>query len=169
MRVERLAPIHAGAYRAFMLRAYRESPDAFTSTVQEREALPLAWWQARVSDAPDAESCVLGAFGGDALVGVVGLRLSARERTRHKATVFGMVVAPSHRGRGVGRMLVEAAAEHARGIPEVNVLQLTVREPNASARRLYEACGFEVFGVEPLAVRTPSGFAATVHMWRAVR
>ncbi|MEM1057359.1 MAG: GNAT family N-acetyltransferase [Bacteroidota bacterium] len=169
MTVRRLTPSHAAAYRALMLAAYREAPLAFTSTVHEREALPLDWWRERVSDAPDAAQRVLGAFDGDTLVGVAGLRFHQRERTRHKATLFGMYTAPAHRGLGLGRQLVQAATEAARAEPGVSILQLTVRAPNTVARRLYEACGFEAFGVEPRAVRTRDGHVlATVHMWRPV-
>ncbi|MBS0426345.1 MAG: GNAT family N-acetyltransferase, partial [Proteobacteria bacterium] len=47
MPVRRLAPADAPAYRALMLDAYARHPEAFTSTVAEREPLPLAWWEAR--------------------------------------------------------------------------------------------------------------------------
>ena len=41
MPVERLRPADAADYRALMLDAYARRPDAYTSTVAEREALPL--------------------------------------------------------------------------------------------------------------------------------
>jgi len=37
----------AEAYRAMMLEAYAAHPRAFTSTVAERAALPMSWWQER--------------------------------------------------------------------------------------------------------------------------
>ncbi|MEL6614756.1 MAG: GNAT family N-acetyltransferase [Bacteroidota bacterium] len=169
MDLRRLTPADAPAYRALALSGYAESPEAFTSTVREREPLPLAWWTERVSDAPEAASLVIGTWDADRLVGVAGLRFSTRERKRHIATLYGMFVAPEARGRGLGRRLVEAALEHLRQKPGVEVVQLTVREPNAGARRLYAVCGFEAFGVEPLAIRLGDGqFVATVHMWRRV-
>ena len=170
MTVRPLTPDGAPAYRALMLRGYAEAPHAFTSTVGEREAVPLEWWRARVSDAPEALQRVIGAFDAGRLVGVAGLRRKARERTRHIATLYGMYVAPEARGRSLGRQLVDVAVRHAREAPGVLVVQLTVREPNAPARRLYASCGFETFGVEPLAVRADDGtFVSTVHMWRRVR
>lgn len=169
MTIRRLTPADAPAYRALALSGYAESPEAFTSTVREREPQPLAWWAERVSDAPEAASVVIGAWDGDRLVGVVGLRFETRERTRHKATLYGMVVSPEARGRGLGRRLVEAALEHLRQRPGIEAVTLTVREPNTAARGLYRACGFEAFGVEPLAVRGDGGgYVATVHMWRRV-
>ncbi|MEM6327313.1 MAG: GNAT family N-acetyltransferase [Bacteroidota bacterium] len=169
MTVRRLAPADASAYRTLMLAAYTEAPHAFTSTRRERESLPAEWWRERVSSHPDATQRVFGAFDGSAMVGVAGLRFHTRERTRHKATLFGMYIAPAYRGRGLGRSLVHASIEAARAEPGVLVLHLTVRESNTPARRLYASCGFETFGVEPMAVRTnDGGFLATVHMWREV-
>jgi hypothetical protein len=43
--IKRLTPEYAAAYRALMLDAYRLHPDAFTSDVSEREALPIGWWE----------------------------------------------------------------------------------------------------------------------------
>jgi len=64
----------------------------------------------------------------------------------HVLEVNGLAVSPRLQGRGVGRSLVEEAKREAsrRGARK---LALRVLEPNASARRLYEECGFEVEGV----------------------
>ncbi|MEM1116016.1 MAG: GNAT family N-acetyltransferase [Bacteroidota bacterium] len=166
--IRRLVPDHAARYRALMLAAYAEAGGAFTSTVAERETLPLAWWESRLSNDPEAVERVLGAFVDGDLVGVAGLRRARRLRTRHKATLFGMVVQPAHRGRGIGRALVEAVLGEAASEPGVLVVQLTVTEANAAARRLYEACGFAAFGTEPFAIRLGDGFASKVHLWRGV-
>lgn len=168
MRIRRLTPAHAAEYRALMLRAYGEEPDTFTSTVSEREPLPLDWWTSRVSDDPDPTEMVFGAFVRGRLVGVAGLRYERRPRTRHKATLFGTYVLPTFRGQGIARALVEAALEQARSTPGVRVVQLTVTESNAPALRLYESCGFVPFGTEPLAIRVGERFVSKVHMWRAV-
>ncbi len=165
----RLTPKHAEAYRALMLEAYARQPEAFTSTVAEREGLPLAWWTARVSAAPDATQMVLGAFRDDVLVGVAGLAFATRPKLVHKATLFGMYVRDAYRKRGLGRRLVAAVLAHARQRPETQVVQLTVTETNSAAQRLYTACGFETFGVEPYAMRVGDRLVAKVHMWRRVR
>ncbi len=168
MQIHRLTPAHAAAYRAIMLQAYATEPDAFTSTVPEREPLPLEWWAARVSDQPEAAELALGAFDGARLVGVVGLRFERRARTLHKATLYGLFVLPDFRRHGVARGLVEAVLEEARSTPGLRVVQLTVTETNAPAIRLYQSCGFQPFGTEPLALRVGDGFVGKVHMWREV-
>lgn len=168
MQVRRLTPANAAEYRAVMLRAYASEPHAFTATVPERERLPLAWWTARVSDQPDAAQRVLGAFDGNLLVGVAGLRFEHRERTAHKASLFGVSVLPEFRGRGIARTLVEAVLEEARGVPGTAIVQLGFIEPNAPALRLYESCGFVSFGTEPYAIKDGERFRSILHMWREV-
>ena len=166
--LHRLTPADAPAYRALMLRAYADASDAFTSTVAEREGLPLDWWERRVSGAPDATELVVGAVDGARLMGAAGLRFERRPRTRHKALLYGLYVDAEARGHGLARALTEAVLRRARQSPETRVLRLTVMETNRRAQRLYASLGFEVFGTEPLAIRREDGFEAVVHMWRPV-
>ena len=162
-RIRRLAPPDAPSYRTLMLDAYAGHLLAFTASVEEREPLPLSWWEARVSD---ATSMVFGAFDGDTLVGVAGVRVETRDKLRHKATLFGMYVHAHARGRGVGRALVQAVLARARAQAQCRVLQLTVTEGNSEAQALYTACGFAPFGREPMAMRHGDGYVAKIHMWR---
>ena len=76
-----------------------------------------------------------------------------------------MFVMESSRGLGVGRALMQAALAHARASPGVLLLSLTVTHGNEPAVRLYEGFGFKAFGTEPLAILTPSGYRAKIHMW----
>ena len=57
------------------------------------------------------------------------------------AHLMSMAVAPAHRGRGVGEVLVEAFVDEMarRGVPR---LMLGVRDGNVPARRLYERTGW---------------------------
>lgn len=165
MRVAKLAAVDMPRYRELMLHAYASAPDAFTSTPEERAAQSDAAWTTRLED-PKGLSEAFGAFEMDALVGSVTLEYSDRQKTRHKAHLVGMFVRESARGLGAGRALVEAALAAATAKPGVEVVTLTVTEGNAPAIRLYEAFGFQFFGVEPMAVATPKGYLGKVHMWR---
>jgi len=166
--IRRLGPADAAPYRALMLEAYERHPDAFTSTAAERAALPEAWWHARLDEAADAPDVVLGAFVRGELVGCAGLSFETRAKTRHKSTLFGMYVDGAYRHLGIGRELVMAVLALARQRSGVRLIQLTVTDGNAVARRLYEQCGFAAFGVEPCAVAVGDAFVAKVHMWRAL-
>ncbi|MFW0757965.1 GNAT family N-acetyltransferase [Pseudomonas sp. H11T01] len=163
MTIQRLSPQHAMRYRALMLEAYGLHPEAFTSSVAERAAMPLAWWESRLTSDLDR---VLGAFEGDNLVGIVGLAFEPREKARHKATLFGMYVSAGFRHGGLGYQLVQAALAEARVHQGLKLIQLTVTAGNNAAFALYQRCGFVQFGLEPLAVRVGEEYLDKIHMWR---
>jgi ribosomal protein S18 acetylase RimI-like enzyme len=122
-------------------------------------ALDAETWSPLVSPGPppDAGRLFFGAGlePGDVLVAEVDGAVAGYaalgtptplESNRHVAYVRGLAVSPAHRGQGVGRALVEAAAAAAvaRGARR---LTLRVLAPNTAARALYESCGFAVEGV----------------------
>ncbi len=163
-RAERLSREWAEEYRALMLEAYAGHPDAFTSSVEERAAMPPSWWEKRLDPDPGAAECVYGAIVDGRLAGAVGLSFEPREKARHKAHLFGMFVPERSRNQGLGAMLVSAALEGARARPGVKLVQLTVTELNQAARSLYEKHGFVAFGIEPYAVAVDGDYIAKVHM-----
>ena len=134
--VRRLAPADAAAYRALMLDGYAREPEAFTATVAERAGLPLAFWQARLAPGDAAADIVIGALLDGQLAGALGLGFAQRPKLRHKASLFGMFVAPHARRRGLGRLLVEAALEEARRRAGIVQVQLTVTEGNPAPQGL---------------------------------
>ena len=164
MHVAALSVSDASRYRELMLHAYAAAPDAFTSTPEERAAEPESWWQKRIAD-PTGLSATLGAYYEGKLVGTVTVEFSAKPKTRHRARLIGMFVHESRRGLGLGAGLAHAALACARARPEVRVVTLTVTEGNTAAISLYERCGFRSFGTEPMAIATPTGYKAKVHMW----
>ncbi|MEP7281991.1 MAG: GNAT family N-acetyltransferase [Rubrivivax sp.] len=160
----------APAYRALMLEAYASHPDAFTSTVDERAPLPLAWWAARLSGSAPAPETVWGAFDPTtgALVGAAGLRFETRPRLAHKCTLFGMFVRTAARGQGAGRQLVDALLRAAAERSGVRLVQLTVSEGNAGALALYRRCGFEPIGREPAANLCGDRWVTKLHLWHTL-
>jgi RimJ/RimL family protein N-acetyltransferase len=142
----------------------RDCPDAFTSSFEEDAAKPLSWVVARLTPDPK-DGTVLGAFDADgALVGSIGLARELRRKQRHKALLFGMFVAPERAERGVGRELLAACLARARAIAGLEQVDLTVTATNARARRIYEAAGFRVFGIEERALKVGDRYHAKAHM-----
>lgn len=162
--VRRLTPADAAAHRALMLQAYTDDSTSFTSSAAEREVLPLSWWAARMAEGEDALERVFGAFVEGQLAGAAGLSMQSRPKLRHKALLFGMYVRPEHRGRGLGRALVEAVLAEARRAPQLQIVQLTVTQGNTAAETLYRRCGFEPWGVEPMGTFDNGRFHGKVHM-----
>lgn len=77
--------------------------------------------------------------GGD-VVGRVGVRAAGRA-----AEIVGLVVEATHRRRGVGTALLDAAERWARDRGCATV-RLTVGQHNADAIRLYDGRGYHVVG-----------------------
>jgi RimJ/RimL family protein N-acetyltransferase len=168
MLVRRLIPADAPAYRTLMLSAYRDHPEAFTSSYEERAAQPADGWAWRLAPGAEVAQRVFGAFVGDRLVAAAGWQREDRSKTAHRAELFGMFVAGDVRGRGAGRALVDAVLADLRATPGMLTVRLTVTDGNDAAERLYARCGFVRIGREPMAVRVGEGFVAKVAMWRAL-
>ena len=60
--------------------------------------------------------------------------------------INGLAVDPAYRRRGIARALLDAAIDESRS-RGARRLTLRVFAPNAAARALYDAAGFEVEGV----------------------
>lgn len=163
IQVTQLAPQDAKAYKALMLRAYADAADSFTSTPQERAQEPDSWWLERIAH-PKGLTVVWGAFADTRLVGTVSVEFTPQTKTRHKGLVVAVFVEADCRGQGLARKLMQAVIAHALERPGLRLLQLGVTQGNAAAEGLYLSLGFKTYGVEPMAVWTPGGFRAKVHM-----
>ncbi|MGF7239728.1 ribosomal protein S18 acetylase RimI-like enzyme [Pseudomonas oryzihabitans] len=165
MNIQRLGPAWAPFYRQLMLDAYARHPEAFTSSPEERAALPLDWWERRLQEDDQAQELVWGAIRGAELLGVVGLGRETREKVRHKATLFGLYVPDRYRRLGIAKGLLDELLTHAQGLPGLRVVQLTVTEGNDAALALYRQAGFNLFGSEPLAIAVGDGLLTKLHLW----
>jgi RimJ/RimL family protein N-acetyltransferase len=163
--IRRLGTTDAVAYRAFRLRAVRETPLAFTASFDEESAKPLAATVARLAPPGRPDDAVFGAFDGpEELIGIVGLSVAPRPQERHLANLFGMGVAREATRRGVGRALVLRVLEYAQSLDGVLQVELRVSEGNEAAERLYCACGFEEWGRQRRAVMVQGTAVTKIHM-----
>ena len=163
--IRRLTPQDAAGYRALRLRALREHPDAFTSGFEEEQAKPVDWSAQRLATSADRpHDFFLGAFQGDALLGMVGLQGRYRAKERHNATVVGMYVAPELAGQGAGLALMRALIRQAHACEGLEQLDLSVTAGNDRAQAIYARCGFTVYGIHPDAIKVGDRYYAKVHM-----
>lgn len=102
-------------FREVRLRALRQDPRAFAATVEEEVAMTEEEWRARM-----LRSSRMIASLDDEIIGVVSLRVEPGPPSGDElddlepAEVFGLWVAPEHRGRGTPSQLIDAAADRAR-------------------------------------------------------
>ena len=92
-----------------------------------------------------ADAAVYVAVDGEDVVGRLSLARDPNPASRHVADL-GLMVAASHRRRGIGRALLEQAVQWARAA-DVRKLELHVFPWNEAAIVLYERFGFEREGL----------------------
>lgn len=147
--VKPLEPAQWRTYRDVRLEALRDSPDAFGSTHASEAMRTDEDWSARLqSAARSGNDRAFLAFDGDTACGLVWCKLAAAEPG--VADIFQMWVAPTSRGLGAGRALLQAALDWARSLGMQRV-RLGVTDQDTPAMRLYLAQGFRPEGPkEPL-------------------
>jgi GNAT superfamily N-acetyltransferase len=106
---------------------------------QERDALSTLWGFRVVWHEQRHE---LAALDGDAVAGVLGLRIAAS-----LAHVESLLVSPERRRTGIGRRLVTRAEEMAN---YYNCHKVTVEVlAGGGAHKFFEACGYKIEAVLP--------------------
>ncbi len=134
------------------LRALQDNPEAFGSTYEETLQRGKESFRQRLRQ-PHEQTFFLGAFEAESLVGMVGFYRESGLKGQHKGYIISMYAAPEQRRHGIGKALVAEAIAQARKIPGLEQLLLAVVTTNDAARRLYRSLGFEVYGLEPRALK----------------
>ena len=137
--------------------AFGESAAEFQNTTVQKSAERLG--------SGSADSFVMGAFDGPKLVGTIGLYREPPAKRRHKGHIWGVFVAGSHRGSGVGKALLTAILDAAREMPGLTQVRLSVSVTQREARALYTAVGFQTWGIEPRALCVDGEFVDEEHMY----
>jgi RimJ/RimL family protein N-acetyltransferase len=140
-------------------------PEAFSSdAAAEKNKEPADYLYRLGIDRRSGGHFLLGAWRGARIVGAIGCERELRLKVQHIGHVVGMMVRPEARGRGVGHDLLEACIAEARQTPGLEMLTLTVTVGNTAAIRLYERCGFIVYGTLPRALRIGRVYHDKLHM-----
>jgi RimJ/RimL family protein N-acetyltransferase len=145
------------------LQALESAPEAFGESTEEHRQTAMEVYASRLRDGGD-ENFVIGAFAGPDLVGMVGFYRELRLKRRHRGGIWGMFVAPSFRGQGVGAALLHDALTKARAIPGLRSVHLSVTAGQAAARRLYISAGFRSYGTEMEALKVGDRYIDEEHM-----
>jgi GNAT superfamily N-acetyltransferase len=148
MNIRRIKPDEWALLRDMRLRALRDAPEAFGQTYENAAAEPELEWRsaARAASSGDRRAWFFARPDGPAVEagspGDLGM-VQARRRPPDDCLVFSMWVAPEARRGGVGRELIQAAADWARSWGGRRIV-LWVTGVNESAMRFYERVGFRL-------------------------
>lgn len=153
MNIRVLDDFDVQVYKEVRLRALQSDPDSFGSTYEQEATRPLSAFIERIQHTKDRFT--LGCFDdSNKLVGTVNFVRENRLKTAHKGNIYGMYIEPRFRRQGLGKALVlaliERAVKECEGLEQIH---LAVVSNNESAKRLYTSLGFEVYGVEPHALK----------------
>lgn len=106
--------------------------------------------------------------GENAILGHVDLRARREPHATHR-TVLGMGVHRDHRGKGLGKALLQFAWGWALQEPSLDWMDLEVIATNAPARALYQKAGFNEVGTFRDMFRMDGASVDYVHMTKALR
>lgn len=137
MEITRIGPADWERFRDVRLASLSESPAAFGSRHADWVDAPAERWKSRLTEVP----LTLLAQEGTTVVGVV----SGQPVGEKWVELISMWVAPTARGLGVARQLIDAVADWAAG--QDRTTYLMVRSDNVRARKSYERAGFVDKGV----------------------
>src|SRR5947207_5067515 len=137
--LEPITPQNAMVFKAVRLRALQVMPSAFGSTYAKESQLTDADWIKRALQWNSERSAALLAMDGDTACGIVGSFLDQDDATR--AHLVSMWTAPTHRRRGIGRLLVNEVLGWAR-LRTARTLPLMVTSNNEAAILFYQGLGF---------------------------
>ena len=140
VRIRRIRPDDGLVLRDLRLRSIADAPDAFGQPLKEARGRPEKEWHrsARQSSRGDSRTWLI-AETPDGSVGLV----QGRKRRPSTLLLFSMWVDPSVRRLGVGRLLIEALEDWARGWDGAETI-LWVLGANAAAIGFYRDLGFSI-------------------------
>jgi ribosomal protein S18 acetylase RimI-like enzyme len=137
--IEPITALNTFLFKAVRLRALHDAPQAFGSTYAKEFQLTDSDWIKRVERWNGESGAGFLAMDEDTACGIAGSFLDQNDPTR--AQLISMWTAPTHRQRGIGRLLVNEVLNWTRG-RNARILLLMVTSNNESAIRFYQRLGF---------------------------
>lgn len=152
---EEAEPADAVAFLTFMKQVTEESDylvmEEDTFSYSEEELADILYQSLEKDD----RLCLLAKVE-EKIIGVIHVRAASSYRISHIGTIF-IAVLKEYWGQGIGRILLEEVITWAEEMGKLKRLELTVQVRNERAVNLYQACGFEIEGLQKRGARTDEG------------
>jgi RimJ/RimL family protein N-acetyltransferase len=120
---------------------------------QKTEADIRVWIDGMLAN--ECEMLLLAQQDGE-ILGNIDFHIGGRRRIRHTGE-FGMAVAPAHRGRGIGGLLLGRMIQWAKSVSQIERIELRTISTNAQAIGLYRKFGFKEEGLRPRHIKYADG------------
>nr|WP_174506212.1 N-acetyltransferase [Acinetobacter sp. Marseille-Q1620] len=146
LKIRRLETQDAEDYRKIRLAALAQAPEMFGASYSAELEKNLDFFIQIISN-----SAVFGAFQNEQIVGLAVFKQGEGEKDRHKAYLYSFYVDSNYQRKGIADQLLRVVVEY--GKQHVEQILLTVVDDNFPAIHLYEKHGFQVYGIEPLALK----------------
>ena len=129
------------------LEALTREPHAFARTPEDPLPWPPESAASQLCPVPEGNFLV-GAFAGPRMTGQAGFFRLEGPKERHKGRIWGVYVTETARGKGVAKAMLTHMLARARTYPGLEQVSLSVAVSQVTARHLYDALGFRVYGYE---------------------
>jgi len=127
------------AFREFRLASLKASPGVFSFSYDQAAAQSPEEWRTAVKG---DDHQVFGLFDNERLVGITGVFTDDGDPTGQTALLVMSFILPSHRGRGLSRMLYEARLAWIQARPHFRHVLVAHRKSNEASRRANQRHGF---------------------------
>ncbi|TWT07734.1 GNAT family N-acetyltransferase [Planococcus sp. CPCC 101016] len=155
MEIRKLSVQDAQAYYDLRIEALKNSPDAFSTRLEDAIQRPVE----KTAENLALENAVtFGAFRGGVLCGNVTLLRNEAPKMQHRALVLAVYVTPEKRGNGLALRLMQELLHYALKWQGLERLDLMVASNNLPAITLYKRLGFEKYGTDIRAMKTPEKY-----------
>src|SRR5260221_3884565 len=152
MEIRLLTTNDAKAWWHLRLEALQNDPASFADSAEEHQNTTVERARERLGASAPDRNFVVGMFESGKLAGTAGFYRHQHIKERHKGNIWGVYVRPESRGKGAARALMQEIIRRAREIDGLEQI-LLVASAHLPARKLYEAIGFEAYGVEPRSLK----------------
>ncbi|MCA9387089.1 GNAT family N-acetyltransferase [Candidatus Dojkabacteria bacterium] len=156
--------------KSMMLKALRSDPNAFSVNYEEYASCSNYWWQNYLSDyLAGLYSHMYFAQENEIIVGMAGLNFSRKIKQQHSVDFVWFFVDQEHRGKGIGRKILEHIHTVLKEREEIVKIALSVVSTQTKAIELYKKFGYSVSGNQRRHIKSGNDYLDLIIMEKHLR